>query len=221
MLASKHVRFWCQYQTRTLVLRYPCIPEAMAVANDDEWDDETYARQQEGNGSGKSRRTKGDRKVCCTGSQGLSKNIHEYTVIFAEKLKQMFVLKALQLCKTDSMKHMGQTNIAAWTPHSLFTLPGSSMISAVPNPSPTHLFIMTTLFATRSIWRTSMKKCFWNWQSLVRQRDRALSSVAFCRSSGTRFQNQKSHAWFEEVRKASDLIYRWFGESKNTIVSSP
>ena len=26
---------------------YPCIPEAMAVANDDEWDDETYARQQE------------------------------------------------------------------------------------------------------------------------------------------------------------------------------
>ena len=26
--------------------RYPCIPEAMAVANDDEWDDETYARQQ-------------------------------------------------------------------------------------------------------------------------------------------------------------------------------
>lgn len=27
--------------------RYPCIPEAMAVANDDEWDDETYARQQE------------------------------------------------------------------------------------------------------------------------------------------------------------------------------
>ena len=110
MLASKHVRFWCQYQTRTLVLRYPCIPEAMAVANDDEWDDETYARQQEGNGSGKSRRTKGDRKVCCTGSQGLSKNIHEYTVIFAEKLKQMFVLKALQLCKTDSMKHMGQTN---------------------------------------------------------------------------------------------------------------
>eukprot|EP00434_Breviolum_minutum_P007055 symbB.v1.2.006225.t1/scaffold340.1/size245066/11 len=34
----------------------------MAVANDDEWDDETYARQQEGNGSGKSRRTKGDRK---------------------------------------------------------------------------------------------------------------------------------------------------------------
>ena len=28
------------------VPRYPCIPEAMAVANDDEWDDETYARQQ-------------------------------------------------------------------------------------------------------------------------------------------------------------------------------
>eukprot|EP00435_Cladocopium_sp_Y103_P037673 s2727_g10.t1 len=26
---------------------YPCIPEAMQVANDDEWDDETYARQQE------------------------------------------------------------------------------------------------------------------------------------------------------------------------------
>ena len=30
-----------------IVLRYPCIPEAMQVANDDEWDDETYARQQE------------------------------------------------------------------------------------------------------------------------------------------------------------------------------
>ena len=30
----------------TKQLRYPCIPEAMAVANDDEWDDETYARQQ-------------------------------------------------------------------------------------------------------------------------------------------------------------------------------
>eukprot|EP00931_Biecheleriopsis_adriatica_P087997 TRINITY_DN62399_c0_g1_i1.p1 TRINITY_DN62399_c0_g1~~TRINITY_DN62399_c0_g1_i1.p1 ORF type:complete len:267 (+),score=67.12 TRINITY_DN62399_c0_g1_i1:51-851(+) len=34
-------------QTILIPHMYPCIPEAMAVSNDDDWDDETYARQQE------------------------------------------------------------------------------------------------------------------------------------------------------------------------------
>lgn len=34
-------------QTILIPHMYPCIPEAMAVANDEDWDDETYARAQD------------------------------------------------------------------------------------------------------------------------------------------------------------------------------